>query len=251
MRTILALCLVLAGCAHGAHSHHSGGKHACGGSRDQDDDQQRGFASMMNPVQGWTTVRIDEPDGARFLLERGAFSEGLDVLAPFQGTFQSTSMSAAGGFPFVIELDAATAARYGSATAVRLKGQLTVPESKQRRGVLRIAPSDCSMRALLAGDLDVLRVSAEELPTAEAVCAGAAGHVCGAEAAAPGAPMAHHCPMGHGGKGGGGCDHGGHGGRGGCGAHQRQGGCGAHQGQGGCGHDGGVAVLTLRVSKKH
>jgi hypothetical protein len=230
---LVVVALSLVGCAHGHHPH-GGGRAACGGDSSEDEDREGGLLSARRSTKGWTTVRIDEPDGARVTMERGPFSDALDVKAPFQATFQATARNASAGYPFEIELDATTAARYGASAAVKLKGQLTVPESARRRGVLRIAPSDCSMRALLAGDLDVLRVTSEELPTAEVVCAGTA-----ALAAQP----VHQCPMGPGDHGGG-CDHKAraHG----CGAAKRT--CGA--GHGGCDHHGSTAVLTLRVTKR-
>ena len=199
----------------------------------------------------WPTVRIDEPAGATFVMEAGVFGDGLQATAPLQGQFQPTAAVAKAGYPIEVQLDASAAHRYGSPKALTLYARLNITATKQRHGILLIAPSECELRALVAGDLDEVRVSAEVLPTAVEACRPTTSH------GEPGAS----CPgMMHGGAG---MMHGGaqpgcpmHGGalQGGHGA--MHGGCGGHGGHGNghgmCGMFGTPqpgAVLTLRMTK--
>lgn len=123
------------------------------------------------PKVAWPTVRVDGPDGARFTMKRGVFGEALDVRAPFQGDFQPTGDVAMAAYPFDIHLDEATARRYGSDHAVHLKGKLTVPQRLGSRGVLRIAPTECALRALVTGGVDELSIASEVMPTPDLACA--------------------------------------------------------------------------------
>ncbi|MEO6954167.1 MAG: hypothetical protein ABI321_20355 [Polyangia bacterium] len=132
---------------------------------------EEGREMIQPPKLMWPQVRVDGLDGAHFTMQRGIFGEGLDVLAPFQGEFQPTGDVAMAAYRMDIQLDAATARRFGSDHPVHLKGKLLVPERFGKRGVLRIAPSECAMRALVTGDIEKLAVESEVMPTAEMACA--------------------------------------------------------------------------------
>ncbi len=220
----------------------------------------------------WPTIRLDGPAGARVVMERGVFGEGLDVRVPFQGAFQPTGDHVLTGYPLEIELDAVAAQHYGAAVGTKIYGRMTVGESARKRGVQVLAPSECALKALIAGDLDELRVTADELPRADVACAraqdmhaqaahedGACAMMCGHEGAAGEhggrAGMHGGCPLGAGGHGMGRHGMGAHdmgahgmGGQGMC-AH----GMGAHgackHGMGGPFHHGAPATLVLRVTK--
>ena len=126
---------------------------------------------VHQPKLPWPTIRIDGPSGARFTMKRGVFGEGLDARAPFQGVFQPTGDAARAAYRFDIQLDEATARRYGSDHAVLLEGTLTVPQRLDSRGVLRIAPTECAMRALVTGGVDELSIESDAMPTPDLACA--------------------------------------------------------------------------------
>jgi hypothetical protein len=132
---------------------------------------EEGRESMQLPKLMWPTVRVDGLDGAHFTMQRGIFGEGLDVVAPFQGEFQPTGDVEMAAYRMDIQLDAATARRFGADRPVHLKAKLLVPERYGTRGVLRIFPSECALRALVTGDIEKLAVESEVLPTAEMACA--------------------------------------------------------------------------------
>jgi len=46
-----------------------------------------------------------------------------------------------------------------------------VPAHMRRHGILRIDVNECEVRALIAGDLDALKIHSDELPTPEMACA--------------------------------------------------------------------------------
>ena len=202
-------------------------QHASAPMDDPDDPYPgQGMKMMRHRKESiWPVVRIEQPAGARVTMAPGVFGDGIDVLAPFQAPFQPSGTKRRGAYPFDVTLDEAAALRYGVPHPVHLKAWLMVPETKAKQGVLRLAPTECEMRALLAGELEELKVLAEELPTADQVCAATAAH---------GAGVGEH-PM--------------------CGAHGGQhGGCGGQHGGGGhgCMHGFGmrreVATLVLRVA---
>ena len=243
----LTTALFAAGCMHGGQRCMGGGEmHGMGGMRER----------MERP---WPTIRIDGPAGALVVMERGVFGEGLHVRAPFQGSFQPTASDPRAGYPLELELDPLLAKHYGAATGAKIYGRLMVSESAHPRGVLVLAPSECALKALIAGDLDELRITAEELPRADVACARAQDMQAAMaqqdahagmthEGAHPG--MAHHGDAGprscgHAEAAPGGCGHQ----MGGC-AHGAcsQGGC-MHGGHGGHGHGGASATLLLRVTR--
>jgi hypothetical protein len=174
---VLSLPLASACSRHGRHAWREGG----------------GMESPFRPRdQPWPMVRIAEPQGALVVMERGVFGEGISATAPLEGRFQPTSPSAAGGYPLELRLEGTAAQRVGSDKPIVIYARLTVREAMSRQGTLVIAPTECALRALVDGDLDELRVTAEALPTADQACAIAA------KAAAGGACPMHagqECPM--------------------------------------------------------
>jgi hypothetical protein len=144
------------------------------------------------------------------------------VRASLEGQFQPTAMPPRAGYPLEIRLDGPAAHRYGSSKALTIYARLNVNQTMKRHGLLVITPSECLLRALVAGDLDEVKVPAEVLPTADQVCRehaeapklhGDIHDMQGAHAEAPcpmhggGACPMHgsSCPMMHGG--GGSCGH--------------------------------------------
>jgi len=235
-RALVLSCLFTSACFH--HSAWQSGQHS--------------GMSPMSTMSGdrddreipWPTVRIDEPAGATFVMEPGVFGDGLHASAPLQAQFQPTSEKLRGGYPIEVQLDASAAHRYGVPKAVTIYARLNITATKKRHGILLIAPSECELRALVAGDLDEVRVSAEVLPTADQACMPAAQHH---EAHLEAHVDAHQgepatCPM-HGGPRHGGPMHG---------EQMHGGGCGTHGGHGGHGMFGPPqpgAILTLRMTK--
>jgi hypothetical protein len=226
-----------------------------------------GMMMHMGPhrERPWPTVRIDEPVGATVVMEQGVFGEGIHATAPLEGQFQPTAGATRAGYPLAFQLDAATAHRYGINKPLTLYGRLNVNQTTMRHGILVLSPSECELRALVAGDLEEVVVRAEVLPTADEACRMAA-HPAGATCPMHGAPHgdAHGAAHGDGHEAmpvamHGGCPHAGcamssemHGG---CGKHD--GGCGKHRGceQHGHGHHCFFspprpgASLTLRLTK--
>jgi hypothetical protein len=146
-------------------------------------------------------------------MEKGVFGDGIDAKLPLEGRFQPTAAATRAGYPLEIRLDGPAAHRYGAAKALTIYARLNVNQTMKRHGMLVVAPSECLIRALVAGDLDEVKVTADVLPTADQVCrehehehapAASGGH---AEAPCPmhggGACPMHgaSCPMMHGGCG--------------------------------------------------
>jgi hypothetical protein len=164
MKRLLLIPLLAAGCFQGP-----------GWSGDP------GMMMHMGPrrERPWPTVRIDEPAGATVVMEQGVFGDGIHATAPLEGQFQPTARSPRAGYPLAFELDAATAHRYGINRPLTLYGRLNVNRTMIRHGILVLSPSECELRALVAGDLEEVVVQAEILPTADEACRRAA-HPAGA-----------------------------------------------------------------------
>jgi hypothetical protein len=160
MKTLALCALLSAACLPMQH----------GGMNMMMGEMGEGGMMHMRPPK-WPTVRIDGLDGARVMMQRGVFGDGLDVKAPFQGEFQPTGDSTMAAYPLVIDLDEATARHYGGEHAMRLRGYLTVPSSMRERGILRIVPTVCAVKALVTGDVEKLKVKSDELPTTIESCA--------------------------------------------------------------------------------
>jgi hypothetical protein len=149
-----------------------------------------GMMSMAEKRQApWPTVRIDEPAGATVMMDPGVFGVGIHAKTPLEGQFQPTATTPRAGYPLEFLLDAGAGHRYGANQPLRIYGRLNINRSMRRHGILVIAPSECALRALVAGDLDELVVRAEVLPTADQAC-----HMHDKAATGPGCPMHDH-PM--------------------------------------------------------
>ena len=157
-KLFFAMCFLGVGCMH------SGGMMMGQEAGMGMDDRESGRNAA------WPSVRIEEPAGARFTMELGLFGDGLDVVAPFQGQFQTTGSLAMTGYPLEIHLDQEAARRYGAAGATTLYARLTVAPTLKHEAV-RIAPSECELRALLTGEVDELRLVAHDPPPLEERCA--------------------------------------------------------------------------------
>ncbi len=101
------------------------------------------------------SIRMDVPRGAAVTLAAGVGTEALSLTTPFVGQFESGSLAREGGYPLVFDLDAASAAAYGSDRPVRVFSRLSItnPTRFARNQTLRIAPSETSLRALIRGEV--------------------------------------------------------------------------------------------------
>jgi hypothetical protein len=117
----------------------------------------------------WVSVRLDEPKGAVVTVPPGVYGGApVRVTAPFQATFQPTSRYVGAGYPIELDLDEATARRYGVDRAIRLYGRLNVTMPfRPYPGTLVIEPSEDLLHALISGQVAQIHVAAadEESPT--------------------------------------------------------------------------------------
>jgi hypothetical protein len=118
----------------------------------------------------WPTVRIDEPAGALVVMEQGVFGDPIRVAAPLEGQFQPTAANPRAGYPLMIQFDATQAKRFGKDKAFTVYARLNINQSMKRHGILVLSPSECELKALVAGDLEEVAVRAEILPTADQAC---------------------------------------------------------------------------------
>lgn len=101
------------------------------------------------------SIRMDVPVGARVHMDAGYGTPARDFVTPFVGQFESGGSSIAAGYPLVFALDAEAARVYGIDHPVNIFARLNVlnPTDFSRTQVIRIAPSDEKMRALLHGEV--------------------------------------------------------------------------------------------------
>ncbi len=220
----IAVCALSAGCMHGSMM------------GDTEERPGQGQTMMGGQSAAWPSVRIDEPAGAHVTMDRGIFGEGLDVVTPFQGQFQTTGTLSMTGYPLEIHLDDAVARRYGGTGATTLYARLTVAANRKTEPV-RIAPSECELRALLTGEVQEIRTEAEQMPSVQERCAME-------EHDRYGAVGSEHPQCG---GGGGGCAH--HGGPHGPGPQHGCGGGHGHGHGGGWFHHAAPTVLKIRLAK--
>jgi hypothetical protein len=98
-------------------------------------------------------VRVDEPIGVPVVIEEGFQTPAVKTRIPFKGSFEAVSIRESNGYRLTMELDEATAARYGGSGPVKLYGRLCLQPPKEADSadavVLRVDPNE--LRALIEG----------------------------------------------------------------------------------------------------
>jgi hypothetical protein len=118
------------------------------------------LAAGCNP---WVQVRIEEPIGVPVVIEEGFQTPEIKTRIPFKGSFEVVSLRESNGYRLTLDLDQATAARYGGSGPMKLYGRLCLERPKEADAadavVLRIDQGE--LRSLIEGKRSMIEMKVD------------------------------------------------------------------------------------------
>jgi hypothetical protein len=118
------------------------------------------LAAGCNP---FVQVRIEEPVGVPVVIEEGFQTQAVKTRIPFKGSFEVVSLRESNAYRLTMELDEATAARFGGSGPVKLYGRLCLERPKEADAadavVLRIDQGE--LRALVEGKRSMIETKVD------------------------------------------------------------------------------------------
>jgi hypothetical protein len=112
----------------------------------------------------YVQVRVEEPTGARAVIQKGYYTPQIETKTPFVGKFEAVSLDDADSYLVEFDLDAAAAAREGGQGPATLYGHLTVgpPTELGKTQTIVLRMPDEKMRALLSGASSEIEVFVDD-----------------------------------------------------------------------------------------
>ena len=129
------------------------------------------FAALVVALSGCmasrVSVRIDHPEDTEVTIAEGVDTPAMRARTPFRRTFEATGPKLSLGYPLVMRISPAMAARYGRKSETLVFGRLNVgePTSFSRGQQLRLHLEDASLGSLLKGEVSEVNCFVEDPST--------------------------------------------------------------------------------------